>query len=311
MNLRTRLIAFFLPVLSIYTVLISLLWHLHWYSDTWIVIICILATIILIALTISFTASRIVKPLQTLNNAALNIAAGNYGETITIAGPKEVKELVNTFNTMSVCLEEQVLRLKEHVELFEKQFGEWQCSLLLQDYILERVVDRYQSNHLEIRVIHSPNEKEITGYHLEIEKGDKRVALHLSRAERPGVTGLVDLIHSSRTEEKLSVAIDLAKSQATYQSSSLPAPLIWATAREQWSQNVVAVGDYVVIFNREFADLFPDGEHLKKWFSRVFYNFGDDDMDTIFSMLDQQVQHLRTKYESNSPDIIILLLNLQ
>ena len=61
-------------------------------------------TILIMIATLFMIANKISRPVQKLNNSALAIAAGQYGESIAADGPREIAELANTLNTMSECL---------------------------------------------------------------------------------------------------------------------------------------------------------------------------------------------------------------
>ncbi|HEV7736583.1 MAG TPA: HAMP domain-containing protein, partial [Chlamydiales bacterium] len=64
--------------------------------------------LILLIVTLYVITGRIAIPMQKLNNSALAIAAGHYGESAPVGGPKEIAELANTLNTMSECLLENI-----------------------------------------------------------------------------------------------------------------------------------------------------------------------------------------------------------
>ena len=64
-------------------------------------------------MTVFLIADRISKPVRQLNQAALEIAAGEYETNIDVKGPKEIVELAHTLNTMSECLVEHMSRLRE------------------------------------------------------------------------------------------------------------------------------------------------------------------------------------------------------
>ena len=88
-------------------------------------------------------ADHISKPVRQLNRAALEIAAGDYEANIRVEGPKEIMELAHTLNTMSQCLVEHMSRLKESSLIRERMYGEYECSLLLQYYMLQHVIEDF------------------------------------------------------------------------------------------------------------------------------------------------------------------------
>jgi nitrogen fixation/metabolism regulation signal transduction histidine kinase len=48
-----------------------------------------------------FLARSLYKPVQCVTEATGDIAHGEYGQEIAVAGPREVKDLAESFNTMS------------------------------------------------------------------------------------------------------------------------------------------------------------------------------------------------------------------
>src|SRR3990167_5144936 len=110
-------------------------------------------------------ANRISRPVQKLNNSALAIAAGQYGESIQVSGPREIAELANTLNTMSECLHENINRLKENSLLRERMYGEYECSMESQTYTsisLDRNASTLQCKGGGNQVFWSLNERRLT-----------------------------------------------------------------------------------------------------------------------------------------------------
>ena len=108
-----------------------------------LIILCAGATIFIMVVTLFIIANKISRPVQKLNNSALAIAAGQYGESVQIKGPKEIAELANTLSTMSECLHENINRLKENSLLRERMYGEYECAMLLQHQMLQKNIDNW------------------------------------------------------------------------------------------------------------------------------------------------------------------------
>ncbi|EKE08475.1 MAG: hypothetical protein ACD_17C00149G0003, partial [uncultured bacterium] len=95
------------------------------HESLYLILICAGVTILIVVATLFVIANKISIPVARLNNSALAIAAGQYGESIPVRGPKEIVELANTLNTMSECLHENINRLKDNSFLRERMYGEY------------------------------------------------------------------------------------------------------------------------------------------------------------------------------------------
>ncbi len=113
MKIRTRLLLFLLPALVCNIALVSMLLAYNWVGEAankhlpvslLLIVVFAALTILLMVASLFIVANKIARPVQKLNNSALAIAAGQYGESIQVKGPKEIVELANTLNTMSECL---------------------------------------------------------------------------------------------------------------------------------------------------------------------------------------------------------------
>ncbi len=50
-------------------------------------------------------SNRLVRPIERLKSEALKVAAGQFGETVQVDGPSELRDLAHSFNEMSAALE--------------------------------------------------------------------------------------------------------------------------------------------------------------------------------------------------------------
>lgn len=77
-------------------------------------IILLAAAVSLAMLAVAFVVSnRIVKPLLSLRDMALDISRGKYGHTIPVVGEDEIADLSQAFNNMSLQIKEQTKELIE------------------------------------------------------------------------------------------------------------------------------------------------------------------------------------------------------
>lgn len=163
MTIRSRLLLLLLPLLMAFLLMISAFFYFNWSSEilssfpSRLLAISAAAIILLSVILIVFlVADHMSQMVRKLNQAALEIAAGNYETDIQVEGPKEIIELAHTLRTMSECLVEQMSRLRETSLIRERMYGEYECSLLLQYYMLEKVIEEFHHSHVRLRLISLP-----------------------------------------------------------------------------------------------------------------------------------------------------------
>lgn len=66
-------------------------------------------------------SNRLVRPIEQLKSEALKVAAGQFGETVRIDSPTELKELAHSFNGMSAALESTLAGLTESNRKLENE----------------------------------------------------------------------------------------------------------------------------------------------------------------------------------------------
>ena len=254
-------------------------------------------TIIGMIATLYWIANRISQPVQKLNNSALAIAAGQYGESIQVHGPKEIAELANTLNTMSECLHENINRLKENSLLRERMYGEYECSMLLQHLMLQKNIDDCRSDAIAVKPItaFSDNPK---GLLLDFPKGDSPhlFHIHMAEAEEVGLEGMYQLLtrykHSKEKRARTFLTID--RSESTFHWDCPQIPLIWSLAEGRWIETnpspiKVESGDFFFLFNQGFASFYRDRQKIADLLSKVLKIFAQDGLETTTAMMQKEV----------------------
>lgn len=303
MKIRTRLLFSLLPTLSIGLSLI-------------LVLICfapqilspyIFLAIASIALMISSTflslhlmAGKITRPIKKLNASALNIAAGQYGESIELKGPKELGELANTLNTMSECLLEHINSLKENALQQENAYGETACARLLQQHLLQKSIDECASDALAIKAI-SFSSASPKGFLLNYPKQAKpeHFVLQLAEAEEDGINGMYELlIHHKLAKEisgkTLSLVLNRETATLCSKASNFPSPIFWSYGNEQLSfltedPQPIQPGDFVFLMNPAFLTIFKTPAGISQLFIKVLNVFSDEGLETCASMLQKEI----------------------
>ena len=316
MTIRSRLLLLLLPSLLAFLMLITFFFYLNWTNEVshgfvsrlQTLVIGFFITVALITLTVYVIADRISRPVRQLNHAAMQIAAGDYETNIKVEGPKEIVELAQTLNTMSECLVEHMSRLRESSVIRERMYGEYECALRLQHYMLQKVIEEFQFASLRMvlmSVPHSPLEKGLLLKAFTPAPSD--FSLTLLEASEPGFAGLFHLNqwahHPIEELPKIPyvhchyVKATQSLSWSTY---ALFAPLVWSMRSQQFikgvQQNIpVQNGDMIFLYNSSMIDHFTTENAIEAWFSRVLRHFAEDGLETIQTMLTNELTFLTKK----------------
>ncbi len=293
-------------------------------NNAWLIILlgsCI--TLLLVISTVFLIAERISKPVRQLNQAALEIAAGDYEANIKVNGPKEILELGHTLNTMSECLVEHMSRLRESSLIRERLYGEYECALLLQHYMLQKVIEDFNHSHLRIRLISIPLSPLQKGLFLKVDRSSNNLILTLLEAQDQGFAGLFQLnqwAHLSREElqDKSFIECQFVDHYRIlrYHTHTLLPPLVWSVKSQQFIEGEhqeipLQNRDMIFLYNSSVVEQFETEEAIKAWFARVLRHFAEDGLDTIHTMLTNELTFLAKKqHAKRNFKIIALQLNI-
>lgn len=345
MTIRMRLFLWLLPLLIIFVACLSIFFYLYLYRDVFALAgteipatlidnklqntLTVLLTsagiaIALVSAVVFFIANRISEPVQKLKTAALSIAAGEYGQTIEVKGPTEIVELANMLNTVSECVQEHITRLQENALVRERLFGEYECSLLMQYHMLQKVVDEYHSSQVSMQLIKIKSSEASRGVYLKLqteENGDVRFTL--VEAKEPGFEGIYELLPQvalltekttplSQLFPIVDAMLHLEDSSLTYTAHVMAPPLVWSIERNQFADAYegsvpVHSGDFIFFFNRGFSNQFPDHQTVQDWLSKVLRHFSSDGLDVLSGMLSSELSFLTNK-QSIEEDLCILCI---
>jgi HAMP domain-containing protein len=276
------------------------------------------ATLALVTLTLFALANRISKPVQQLNNSALAIAAGQYGESIHVEGPKEIVQLANTLNTMSECLHENINRLKENSLLRERMYGEYECALLLQHMMLQNNIDQCRSDAVGIKPITFFSENP-RGLLLNFPKTDQpdHFLIHLAEAEEEGFEGMYELLSRYRQSKDPApyslLTLDCAHNTLSYRGAH--PPFVWSLAQARLIPLLpseplpVESGDLFFLYNSGLRAFFKHPSALPDLLSKVLKLFAQDGLDTTASMLHKEL-HFALKRKEAQDDLHLIAFQL-
>lgn len=290
-----------------------------------VVFISSLATLLLVIATVFMIANRISKPVQQLNQAALDIAAGNYEANIQVEGPQEIVELSNTFNTMSECLVENISRLRESSLARERMYGQYECGLLLQHYMLQKAVEDFNNPSLQMRLtaVNLSNIQKGLAIHYEYEKDNKKIfSLNLIEATQSGFEALYNLnkisflpVQQLENCPFIHCQFESNYSIFTYQNQLLFPPLVWSIKKQQFIKRErhgieLSSQDMIFLYNSGMIAQFETQERIEAWFSKVLKHFAEDGLDTIHTMLTNELNFL-AKRENLKGNFQILSLQVK
>lgn len=279
-----------------------------------VMVVGALTTVLFVVAGGYFIASMISKPVKKLTDSALSLAAGEYGKKAVIHGPKEIAELANTLNTMSECLQEHMVRIKEKSLLRERLYGEYECNLLLQHHMFRKVVEDYENPSLALRAVTFPAATTLYGIHLAIaDNAEGTATLKLSEATQPGFDAMYELLtHPSPDGPSVTLTITDNYQRLVYKvRGDMPAPVVWSQnlGRLLFPQEdlLLEEGDLVFLYNVGFANLFNDSEAMTHWFSKMLRHFASAGMQACSTILNNETGFL-TKKHHIAHDVNILCI---
>lgn len=274
-------------------------------------LIASLSALLFISLAVLYVTSKVTKPLEKLNNAALEIAAGDYEEDIDVEGPREFADLANTLDTMRECLLENMNRLRESSAARERFFGEYECAVLLQNHMFQKAIDNYENKHLSLYPIKVSTTATPYGLYLEIEEH----SISFVEAKKAGFQGIYELLdlHSDKFPfAKLNFPFHYR--EVICETSHMPAPLIWKHNEQQLVKGegtvVLENHDLIFLINQGFAKHFSSDEESAAWFKKILRQFSKEGMPLFLSMVTSQLNFLVKKHHVEE-DIYILCLRVE
>lgn len=348
MTIRSRLLVLLLPTLSAFILLIALFFYFNWSHEIvdnfkvitslgvdvsrqeidqklqnalFMIFLGSIVTVLMIITAVFFIADKISKPVRQLNQAALDIAAGEYETNIQVEGPKEIVELANTLNTMSECLADQMLRLKESSLIRERLYGEHECALLLQHYMLQKVVDDFHFSDLKIFLASTNLSKSSKGICLRY-KGTELSEFRLTiiEAKKAGFSALYELNrHSLLPLQELT---DYGYIECffennfifRYSSQELHSPLVWSLAEEQFVDIGQGISMHknkylIFLYNSALLDHFITEKAIQTWLGKVLRHFAKDGLNHLHTILSNELNYLARR-ASIKDNLYILALYL-
>lgn len=322
MTIRMRLLLWSFSMLVVFGTTVTTLIYLNNiyafvpFQEAFMLSLIVITFFVIIA--VFFVAHKISVPIRKLNHAALNIASGDYGKTISVEGPREISQLAQTLNTMSLCLEEQINRLRESSLVRERLYGEYECALLLQHHMLQKVVDDFTSSFLDSKLIKVFAATEPQGYFLEFDERDDVSSIRVAEAKETGFRGMFHLLRDRTQLEACGypmTSATLKKGVFVCNTYHMASPIIWSTRRRALAivkerEIVIEPGDFIFFYNRGFANQFHRHMMIQSWFGKVLRHFATESFDSFATVLTNELNFLTNK-QHISDDMYILCLKVR
>ena len=271
-----------------------------------------LSTIIVIIAGAFFVANKISKPINKLKDSALTIAAGNYGEVISVEGSREITDLANTFNTMTECLKENVSRLNENALIREHMYGKRECAFLLQQHIINTALKKYEHPQLSFKHVNISSASPHAFYlRFHDDSKETKTGLTLIESNESGFEAIYNLLAVSSDicsslptttpwDNDFTIhhtTLDPENGLLTYQGPDALFPMVWCSETRllrdaENSTCPIAPGDFVIFYNNGFTLSLPEKEKRKEWISQVLQHFSGESLETIATMITKKIGFL-------------------
>ncbi len=321
MRIRTRLLLFFLPTFIGGIALVSTLLAFNLYGSPkfneslLLILLSAGLSIPIVVFALVFMANKLTRPIQQLNNSALAIAAGQYGESIQVDGPKEIAELANTLNTMGECLLENINRLKENSLVRERMSGEYECAMLLQHMMLQKNIDDCRSDAVAVRSITLFSDTP-RGLLIDFPKQENpdHFQIHMAEAEKLGFEGMYQLLTHYKLSKTTQTSLLFDRSTSTIQIKGADLPLFWSLDEEKFltpqdNQLKVDSGDFFFLFNPGLLHFYRMPQRISDLLSKVLKVFASDGLETTSAMLQKELA-FATKRKDLEEDIHLLCFQI-
>lgn len=280
-----------------------------------IIVVLAILSVIIIMIGVAFIANNFSRLVEQLKSSALMIAAGHYGKKIEATGPLEIQELANTLNTMSECMQENVLRIEESSLLREKMIGESEALRLLQSRIVSDFLEEFTHTEFSLYAIDKPgNDTQRIFFFDAMTNTDTRLDLVFTEATKVGFDGIVSLLKHDSDLGTLQISLEKQDSdswQLTTERTEMPAPLIWSSEKETLfvakEKEQLQPEDLLIIVNFGLDRAMRHEDSIQKWFTRVFSHFAHEGIDTCMALLNNELSFLSERQQSHAPLLAVCL----
>lgn len=284
----------------------------HYHQKFWIVILLTGGICILLMVFVMMIAHWISKPVQKLNQSALSIAAGKYGDTLNVQGPKEVIQLSNTLNIMSECLLENINQLKQTANIWANTYDEQDCLIHMQKKLLEEPIEESKTDIITAKSISFLSQNPVGIQIAFPHETDEMLELTLTQAKESGLSGMCHLLLKPKQKENFKLVLFKKESKIAFEATDFPEPYFWSTKKRSFlsQKNTVQLvsGDYIFLFNKAVSNFLKE-KNFEPLLSRVCKFFAEDGFESLVKMLEKEIQFQLKKHSINE-DLHIICVQL-
>jgi HAMP domain-containing protein len=345
MKIRSRLLLLLLPPLTAIILLISFFFYFNWSHEILenfeshpqsistseidiklnhillIILLITLIAVIIITVTVFLVANAISRPVQQLNQAALEIASGNYETNIQVQGPIEIVELANTFNTMSDCLMDHMHRLKESSISRKQLYGQNECGRILQNYMLENEIENFSNPCWKAFLATTPISNPSNGLLVRCtEKEAESFTITFFETSDSSFPSLFKLNQTSLSHLKSNNYSTMQchfhkEGTINYSCQKIPLPLGWSFKNESWissSPGIIhlEIQDILLIYNSALLNHFETEEAVQVWIGRVLRHFAKEGLSHIETILNNELTFLKRSENSKEKMAILTFMRV-
>lgn len=287
-------------------------YYQHYHQKFWLVVLLTSLICFLMIAFVLIIANWMAKPIQKLNNTALSIAAGKYGETLSLKGPKEVVQLSNTLNIMSECLLENINQLTQTANILANTYDEKDCFIHLQKELLEIPIEESKTDIITAKplsfISNNPQGLKMSF----VKETDTSLEISVTQAEKPGLFSICELFTKKGKRAYLQLILDKKNSQVDFTSKEFPAPYFWSMKQRDFLDPNCPIqlssGDYFFLLNPAFSKLLKE-KNFEPLFIRVCKFFAEDGFESLVKMLEKEIQ-MQLKKHSIQEDLHLICFQL-
>lgn len=297
-TIRARLLIVLLPPIIGLLLILLFLWLLPVDQAKRAILWIALASCLWLAGSVWFISYNITAPIKKLKNAALQIASGDYEETIFPEGPQEIKELAGTLNTMRECLLENISRLTDSSPAREKLYGEYECAELLQYEMFDKALEALPEEEWIVKKARLTSAPQL-GLSVDWNNG----VLSIEESEHEGFHGIYELLTKGSSKKGW---MNLKTGELKF--DKLEPPLLWSEKDRQLTPfKAPKPGDIVILYNSGLLKQMHHPQILKDWFTKILKHFAKDGLDLTGAMIQSELNFFQKKYLHHEDVLVVLI----
>jgi hypothetical protein len=219
---------------------------------------------------------------------------------------------------MSECLHENIDRLKENSLLKARMYGEYECAILLQHFMLQKKIDECKTDALAIQATTFFSDRP-RGFLVDFPHTDRPELfhIHIAEAQEAGFEGMYHLLSQYKywKESPARLSLSLHREQGTLEFRGAKEEktgrlLLWSLAEGRWlpltsSRLLTQPGDFFFLCNGGCTRFYPNPTKLQDLLAKVLKVFAIEGLSTVSAMIQKELS-FALKRKPLSEDIHLL-----